>query len=79
MAQNTKISWAHHTFNPWVGCSKVSPGCKFCYAETLNHRWGKNNLGTTGTRAKTSLTTHTKSPHFLNHHIYSQGQALTVL
>ena len=25
--KNTKIEWAHHTFNPWVGCTKVSPGC----------------------------------------------------
>lgn len=31
----TKISWATHTFNAWSGCEKVSPGCKFCYAEVL--------------------------------------------
>lgn len=33
MAENTKIEWAHHTFNPWIGCTKVSPGCDRCYAE----------------------------------------------
>lgn len=33
MAENTKIEWAHHTFNPWIGCTKVSPGCDHCYAE----------------------------------------------
>ena len=33
MAENTKIEWAHHTFNPWIGCAKVSPGCDHCYAE----------------------------------------------
>ena len=28
MAENSKIEWTHHTFNPWVGCTKVSPvGC----------------------------------------------------
>lgn len=31
MAENTGISWTDHTFNPWVGCEKVSAGCKNCY------------------------------------------------
>jgi protein gp37 len=33
MSENTKIEWAHHTFNPWWGCTKVSPACDNCYAE----------------------------------------------
>lgn len=33
MTKNTKIEWAHHTFNPWIGCTKVGPGCDNCYAE----------------------------------------------
>lgn len=33
MTANTKIEWADHTFNPWIGCTKVSPGCDHCYAE----------------------------------------------
>jgi len=33
MAENTNIEWADHTFNPWQGCTKVSPGCDHCYAE----------------------------------------------
>lgn len=33
MAENTKIEWANHTFNPWFGCQKVGPGCDHCYAE----------------------------------------------
>ncbi len=31
--ENSKIAWTNHTFNPWWGCEKVSPGCKNCYAE----------------------------------------------
>ncbi len=31
--ENSKIAWTNHTFNPWWGCVKVSPGCKNCYAE----------------------------------------------
>ena len=38
--ENTKIQWAIHTFNPWIGCAKVSDVCKTCYAETLNNRYG---------------------------------------
>lgn len=33
MAENSKIEWCHHTFNPWIGCTKVGPGCDNCYAE----------------------------------------------
>jgi protein gp37 len=40
MAENSKIEWTDHTFNPWWGCVKVSPGCKNCYAETLSNRFG---------------------------------------
>lgn len=43
--KDTKIEWAHHTFNPWWGCEKVSPGCAHCYAEALARRWGKRLWG----------------------------------
>lgn len=33
MSEVTKIQWTDHTFNPWIGCTKVSPGCANCYAE----------------------------------------------
>lgn len=38
MAEDSKIEWTHHTFNPWRGCMKVSAGCANCYAETLSGR-----------------------------------------
>lgn len=53
MAENTKIEWAHHTFNPWVGCSKVSPGCDNCYAEGWAKRGGQVGWGP-GQRKRTS-------------------------
>lgn len=54
MAENTKIEWAHHTFNPWIGCTKVSAGCANCYAETLmDKRWQKVKWGPSGTRVRT--------------------------
>jgi protein gp37 len=33
------IEWTEATWNPVTGCSKVSPGCAHCYAETLSHRF----------------------------------------
>lgn len=38
--QNSTIEWTNHTFNPWWGCQRVSPGCEHCYAETLAKRYG---------------------------------------
>lgn len=35
MGADTGIAWANDTFNPWWGCSRVSPGCEHCYAEFL--------------------------------------------
>lgn len=40
MAENSKIEWTDHTFNPWTGCTKVSPGCDHCYAESWSKRAG---------------------------------------
>ena len=46
MAKETNISWCDCTFNPWIGCTKVSEECKYCYAEviaakpTIKTPWG---------------------------------------
>jgi protein gp37 len=38
MAKNSSIEWTESTWNPITGCTKVSPGCKFCYAERMAKR-----------------------------------------
>ncbi len=38
--KDSKIEWTDHTFNPWWGCSRVSPGCDHCYAEKLAKCYG---------------------------------------
>lgn len=38
MAQLSRIEWTEATWNPVTGCSKISPGCKNCYAERLANR-----------------------------------------
>ena len=50
MAKSSNIEWTDHTFNPWWGCTKVSPGCKHCYAETWAKRYGHNVWGPTQSR-----------------------------
>ena len=54
MGSNSKIEWTRHTFNAWVGCSKVSAGCTRCYAESLAKRTGLAIWGDSGTRHVTS-------------------------
>jgi protein gp37 len=55
MAENTKIEWADHTFNPWMGCTKVSPACDNCYAaEMMDTRYGRVRWGTGEPRVRTA-------------------------
>lgn len=39
MSDKSKIEWTDATWNPMRGCTKVSPGCLHCYAETFAERW----------------------------------------
>ena len=56
MAENTKIEWCDHTFNPWIGCTKVSPACDGCYAEHLmSNRLGRVEWGAGEDRKRTSV------------------------
>ena len=59
--KNSKIEWTTHTFNPWIGCQEVSPGCGGgghgapCYAKTMmDTRYRKVQWGPHGDRLRTS-------------------------
>lgn len=55
MGEVTKIEWTDHTFNPWIGCTKVSPACDGCYAENLMaNRWKRVQWGPGEDRKRTS-------------------------
>src|SRR5258708_38895566 len=54
MAKDSAIEWTHHTFNPWWGCTKGSPGCKHCYAETWARRLGAALWGARAPRREPS-------------------------
>lgn len=49
MGESSKIEWTDHTFNPWWGCVRVSPGCEHCYAETFDKRVGGHHWGPAAT------------------------------
>lgn len=42
VSTKTAIEWTDKTWNPTTGCTKVSPGCKYCYAEALTERFSQN-------------------------------------
>lgn len=57
MAENSKIGWTDHTFNPWIGCQKISPACDNCYAEAQNNfrKWNRAGWGPHAPRKRTSV------------------------
>lgn len=53
MGENSGIEWCDHTFNPWIGCTKVSPACDHCYAEAWDKRFGGERWGPHAPRRRT--------------------------
>ncbi|TXG96136.1 MAG: phage Gp37/Gp68 family protein [Nevskiaceae bacterium] len=65
MADQTNIEWCDSTFNPWMGCTKVSPACDHCYAERDTRRFGRVEWGADKPRVRTSAA-NWKLPERLN-------------
>lgn len=65
MAANSNISWTDHTWNPWIGCTKVSAACDFCYAEAWAKRYGRAEWGNDAPRVRTSAA-NWKAPYKWN-------------
>jgi protein gp37 len=72
MAKNSQIEWTHHTFNPWWGCTKVSPACDNCYAELWAKRMGHRLWGTDAPRRFFS-DTHWREPLIWNEEAGNAG------
>lgn len=63
MGEQTGITWTDRTWSPWRGCTKVSEGCRSCYAEGLSGRnpkvlgeWGPNGVRVVNAKWSTPLT-----------------------
>lgn len=55
MSDESKIEWCDSTFNPWIGCTKISPACDHCYAEAqMDTRLGRARWGAGQARVRTS-------------------------
>lgn len=66
--KDTKIEWSDHSFSPWLGCTKVSPGCANCYAEHLmDHRMKRVAWGPGNERKRTSAA-YWRQPLKWNHY-----------
>lgn len=61
MANNSKIEWTEATWNPLTGCTKISPGCKLCYAERMSVRL--KAMGQRNYRNGFKLTLHSHMLH----------------
>lgn len=80
MAETTGISWCRSTWNPWIGCTEVSPGCDHCYARELDkrHRWGGAlHWGAGVPRMRTAASTW-KQPLTWNRKAAASGERWTV-
>lgn len=73
MGEVTGIEWCDHTFNPWIGCQKVSDGCDHCYAETLmDKRLKRVHWGPRGARQRTGES-NWKQPYNWNRKAEADG------
>jgi protein gp37 len=80
MAETTGIAWARSTFNPWIGCTRVGPGCDHCYAEAQDarKRWGGvTHWGAGVPRMRTSAA-NWKQPIAWNKKAAASGERWTV-
>lgn len=74
MGVNSKIEWTHHTFNPWWGCTRVSPACKHCYAETWAKRVGQGDLWGNKAERRFFSDSHWKDPMKWNREAEAAGE-----
>lgn len=76
MAENSGIEWTKHTFNPWIGCQKVGPGCDHCYAEAWDARGLQGQATRWGAHAERTRTStaNWKKPLAWDRAAYAAGE-----
>ena len=76
MGENSNIEWCDHTFNPWLGCTKISAACDHCYAEAWSKRAGSPELWQ-GQRRRTSAA-NWRQPYKWNAKAATEGKRARV-
>lgn len=77
MGETSAIEWTDATFNPWWGCTRVSPGCDNCYADTWAHRVGFNDLWD-GPKRRTFGVKHWAEPLTWNRRAQKESRRIRV-
>lgn len=77
MGETTGISWTDATWNPWIGCTKVSPACDRCYAERDAKRYGLADWGDDAPRKRTGVA-YWKNPEKWNRKAEKEGKRTKV-
>lgn len=77
MGETTGIAWTDSTFNPWMGCTKVSEACTHCYAERDTKRYGLVEWGPNAVRRRTSIQNWNK-PRRWNREAQAEGKRTKV-
>ena len=78
MGAVTKIEWCDHTFNPWWGCTQVSPLCDHCYAMMLEARWHKRAHWGPGAPRRYFGGAHWREPLTWQHAAQAEGRRHSV-
>lgn len=79
MGEITRIAWCDATFNPWIGCLRVSPACDRCYAAALSWRYGwrdgeGRDLWNTGAERKRTSSAYWRAPMRWNQCAQAEGR-----
>lgn len=78
MADHSAIEWTDATFNPWWGCTRVSPACAHCYADSLARRYGHADLWARDGRRRFFTENHWGRPFAWNRAASRAGKPLKV-
>lgn len=76
MAEQSAISWTDATFNPWIGCTRISPACDHCYAARDNER--RKWVSAWGAERKRTSVANWKNPLAWNRKAALTGKPLRV-
>lgn len=74
MGVKTGIAWTHHTFNPWIGCTKIDQECKNCYAEAYDRAFGGGGHWGPGAPRRVTSAANWREPHKWNRAAAAAGE-----
>lgn len=74
MGETTNISWTKVTFNPWVGCTQISPGCNHCYAAASDRRFTGGQHWGAGAPRRRTVASNWRNPLRWNNEAQKSGE-----